>query len=192
MKFLKILAILTISNCGHKLSPIEQKQYQENINKAQNEVSKWIKEHALYPESYESVSFGEYSESFSKRVDEKIPNTETYIIKHTHKILDKDSNMTTFSGYFILEHDYSVNIIEAERSKSIGGAFPPQLQIWMDNFGRPANHQDSLEFEEKQKRFTNKIINELKEGIENGNIYLGDTKDINMLKNITDTLEMKK
>jgi hypothetical protein len=192
MKLLIILTILTIGSCGHRLSPEEEKQYQDNMNKVQNGVSNWIKKQALYPDSYESVSFVEYSESFSKRHDEKIPNTENYVIKHTHKILDKDSILTIFSGYFILEHDYSVNIIETERSNSIGGAFPPQIQVWTDKFGRPENHQDSLEFEQKQKQVTNKFINELKDGLEKGDIYTEDPKDINKLKNIIDTLERKK
>jgi len=192
MKLLTFFTILTISSCGHRLSSEEQQQYQDKINKVQSGVSDWIKKHALYPDSYESISFGEFSESVSIRHDEKIPNTENYVIKHIHKILDKDSNLTTFSGYFILEYDYSVNIIETERSNSIGGAFPPHIQVWTDKFGRPGNQQDSLEIEQKQKQVTNKFINELKDGLKKGDIYTEDPKDMNKLKSIIDTLGKKK
>lgn len=181
-----------MSSCGHRLSPEEQRQYQDNISKVENGISNWIKRHALFPDSYESVSFGEYSESSINRHDEKIPNTEIYVMRHTHRILDKDSILRTFSGYFILEHDYSINIIETERSNSIGGAFPPQIQVWTDRFGRPENHQDSLEFQQKQRQVMNRYINELKDGLKNGDIYTEDSKDMNKLKNVLDSLEMIK
>jgi hypothetical protein len=129
------------------LTKEEQKELEETYMKVENGVSDWIQNHAKYPDSYKSISFSEFSESASKRHDTKIPGSEKYVIKHTHEILDRDSNLVTFSGYFILENDFDINIIEKERSNSIGGAFPPQTEVWINQFGRKLNTQDSLELE---------------------------------------------
>ncbi|MFT5971137.1 MAG: hypothetical protein ACI8ZO_001656 [Flavobacteriales bacterium] len=192
MKLLTYLTLLTIVGCVNVLSPEEKRQYQERYTKAQAGVSDWINKHALYPDSYKSISFGQFSESVSKRHDEKISGTEKYVIKHTHKIFDKDSNSVTFSGYFILENDFDVNIIEVERSNSIGGAFPPQTQVWTDKFARPLNAQDSLELDKKQEKVMDKFIKEMKDGIESGDFHTEDPDGMGKLKNLIDTLEKKK
>ena len=191
-KLLTLLVILTLSTCSHRLSHEEQLQYDARYTKAQNAVSNWIKKHALYPNSYESVAFSEYSESVGTRNDEKNPNTENYVIKHTHKILDKDSNLTTFSGYFILEYNYSVNIIETVRSNSIVGSYPPQTQVWTDKYGRLPNRQDSIDLDKQQEQVTDKILNDLKSGLKKGDIYTEDPKDMDKLKNLLDTLGNRK
>lgn len=181
-----------MSGCVNRQSPEEQQQFEERYTKAQHAVTTWIKKYALYPDSYESVSFSEYSESVTKRHDEEIPNSRNYVIKHTHKLLDKDRNMTTFTGYFILEHDYSINRIEIQRSNSSGGAFPPQTQIWTDKYGRPLNKQDSIDFDNQQKQVRNKIINDLKSGLEKGDVYTENPTDMDKLKGFLDTVEKKK
>ena len=181
-----LILLLTITGCINVLSPEEKQQYQERYTNAQTGISDWIKKRALYPDSYESISFSEFSESVSKRHGEKILGSEKYVIKHTHKILDKDSNLITFSGYFILENNFEVNIIEVERSNSIGGAFPPQTQVWSDQFGRPLNAQDSLELDHKQQEVMDKFIKDTK-----GNLETESQNDMNKLKDLIDTLEKK-
>lgn len=185
------LILMAVPGCGHRLTQEEQKKFENAYNNVQSGVSDWIKKYAMYPGSYQAISFGEFSQSVSKRHNKVIPNTERYIIKHTHNILDKDSNLTTFSGYFILEHDFDVNIIELERSKSMGGAFPPITQVWTDKFGRPLNAKDSLEFEKKQQQVNERFLKEMKDGLAKGDIYTEDANDMEKLKNLIDTLEKK-
>lgn len=192
MKLLTFLLLLVILSCEQQPSPQNQQKYQDNFMKVQSEVSDWIKKHALYPDSYESVSFSEYSESFSKRHDEKIPNTENYVIKHTHTMLGKDSILSTFTGYFILEFDYSVSVIETERSNSFGGAFPPETQIWIEKFGRPENRQDTIELQQKRKQLDAVFFNELKDAYERGDIITENPQDMQVIKNIIDTSKMGK
>jgi hypothetical protein len=192
MKLLMYLTILTVFSCSHQLTEEEQKEFEATHEKVQTGVSDWIKNHALYSDSYESISFSGFSESVSKRHDEKIPGTEKYVIKHTHKIVDKDSNVVTFSGYFILENDFDVNIIELERSNSIGGAFPPQTQVWTNQFGRPLNAQDSLKLDQKQEQVKDKFIKEMKDGLKKGDVYTKDPDDMDKLKNLINTLEQEK
>ena len=139
----------------------------------------------MYPKSYESISFSEFSQSYNSRNGDKIPDSDNYVIKHTHKLLNKDSVMETFSGYFILENDFDVNIIEIERSNSIGGAFPSQTHIWINNFGRPINNQDSLHLGKKGDQFKERIIKEIKTAIDEDNITSGNVEE---LQNIIDSL----
>ncbi|MFN6943310.1 MAG: hypothetical protein ACK4ND_00070 [Cytophagaceae bacterium] len=180
-KLLTLLIILTLSSCGNR---------QERYEKAQNAVSGWIKKYALYPDSYEPVSFGEYSESVSKRHNKKIPNSENYIIKHTHRILDKDSNLTTFSGYFFLEHDYYVSMIETEPGNSISGPFPPRTQVWTDYYRRPMNRQDSIELNQRRERVKKKLINQLKNDLKTGTVHTDDPEGLEMIKELLEQHEV--
>ncbi|MBO0358001.1 hypothetical protein J0X19_08600 [Hymenobacter sp. BT186] len=191
VKISTILIILLINSCKHRLTSEEDKHYQDNIRKSQKGISDWIKNNALYPNSYKPISFSKYSESYTAENDAKIPNTEIYVLKHIHNILDKDSNLTTFSGYFILEHDYSVNIIETTRSNSVGGAFPPETQIWMNKFGRTMTHQDTLELRQKYKDNYERNIKELKHELDEGTVSSEGSINANELKNILDTLNKK-
>jgi len=188
-KLLALVIVLIFGGCVNRLSPEEELQSRENSNQAQRAVTNWIRKYAQYPESYEPVSFSGYSESVSKRKDKKLPDTETYVIKHTHNLLDRDSNMSTFTGYFIMGHDYSVNIIEIERSNSFGGAFPSRTQIWTNKFGRALNRKDSLELEKQRQQVNGKMARDLKGGIESGDLQMDDPNDMDKLRNLLDSLE---
>ncbi len=189
MRLLTLFTLLTLFGCGILVSEEEQKEFDKTHKKVQKGVSDWIKKYAIYPDSYESISFSEFSQSHSSINGEKIPGSESYVIKHTHKAFNKDSNLVTFSGYFILENDFEVNIIEIKRSNSVSGAFPPRTQIWTDQFGRPLNAQDSLEFNKKQQEVKAKLIKDLREGLEKGNFEAENPEDINNLNNLMDTFE---
>jgi len=157
LKILSYLLLLACIGCSNMLTPEEKERYE----KCQEEVSAWIKNYAQYPESYESISFEAYSELVSKQEGVKIHESEVYVLKHVHKILDRDSIMETFTGYFILAHDFSVNIIETSRSNETGRAFPPRVALWMDQFGRPQTAEDCIDLEQKEKNAMARFINEL-------------------------------
>ena len=156
MKIVSYLLLLTCIGCVNIQTPEETERYE----KCQKEVSAWIKDYALYPKSYESISFAAYSELVSEQEGVEIPESEIYVLKHVHKMLDKDSIMDTFTGYFILAHDYSVNIIETNRSKSTGRAFPPRVEVWMDQFGRPQTAEDCIDIEQKESKAMARFIKE--------------------------------
>ncbi len=165
-RLLVYVSLLIIFSCGGQLTEEEKKEFEAANKNVEIEVSDWIKNHAQYPNSYKSVSYSEFSQSVAKRNDEKIPGSEKYVIKHSHNILDKDSNLVTFSGYFILENEFDVNIIELERSNLMGGAFPPQTEIWTEQFGRSLNTQDSLDFLMKKQRVKDKLYKEFIDKLE--------------------------
>ncbi len=189
MRVITILIILTVLGC-RKYIPLEDvPEYQDQINKAKTGVSNWIQKFALYPDSYEPISFSEYAESYTSDDGKKVPNSDNYIIKHSHRIRNKDSNMVIYTGYFLMEYDYFISIIETERSKATGKAFPPKTEIWMNDFGRPLNKQDSLELEVRHKQVYDNFINEMKDGLKEGDIYTEDPKDTEKLRNLLDTLD---
>ncbi len=191
MRAILILLFLTQFGCRKIISLEEMPEYQNKTKQAETEVSNWIKKYALYPDSYESISFTEYSESYSSRGNEKIPNSENYIIKHSHKLLNKDSSMVIFTGYFIMEYDYFISIIEKDRSNATGGAFPPLTSIWTNEFGRPLTNEDSLDLKKRHTQVTDDFIKEIKDGLDNGDIYTEDPNDKEKLRNLLDTLDKK-
>lgn len=189
MRLLIFFMLLTLFSCGYLVTEEEQKEFDKTYKKAQTGVSDWIKKNAVYPDSYESISFSEFSQNHRSIKGDKILGSENYVIKHTHKAFNKDSNLVTFSGYFILENDFEVNIIEIERSNSVGGSFPPQTQVWTDQFGRPLNAQDSLEFNKKQQEVKGRLIKEVREGLDKGDFKSENPEDIKKLKSLIDTFE---
>lgn len=176
------LFISLLYSCASNELPDEVKAIK---SKSENEIKKWIKNHALYPDSYEPKSFSEFSQSYGSRNGDKIPNSDNYVIKHIHQLLNTDSMIETFSGYFILENNFDVNIIEIERSTSIGGAYPPKTKIWLDKFGRPENSDDSLHLEKKESVHKKRIIKEIQISIDEANVKSGNVED---LQNLIDTL----
>jgi hypothetical protein len=178
--------------CGNIMSEEESKAWKDRESKVKLVVSDWIQNHALYPQSYKSESFSEYSEAVTSNKEGVVPNSEVYVIKHTHQILDKDSNMANFSGYFIIEHDYTVCVIEENRSNSIGGGSVIDVQVWTNKFGRAANKQDSIDMENRQRASENEFIDNMKSGLESGNMHSGDPNGLATLKNLIDSLDKKR
>jgi len=165
----------------------EQKQeYREGKLNTERGVSSWIIGQAYYPKSYKSISFSEFQPSFGASNGVKIPNSEDYVIKHTHNIRDKDSNLTEFTGYFILNNEFLVNSIELKRSNSRCCGFPPKTSVWLNKYGRDRNYKDTIEYNELELRVRREVILELKQAIEKG---ITDTARNNRLKKLIDTVE---
>lgn len=191
MRIVLLLIFISLSSCQSYLSAEQEKEYEKRNVAAQKAVTDWIKKYAKYPDSYEAVSFSDYSESFTSVNEKRIPESDSYVIKHSHKMLNKDSVLSTFSGYFIMEYDYFVSIIEKERSSATGKVFPPKTQVWMDVFGREANKQDSLEYKERYAKVTGKLVNELTKGLESGRLKTESPQDAYKLKELLDTLNQE-
>ncbi len=189
MKCFLTIIILTLTSCIYRHSLEERKLFQNNFNNTQSAVTKWIKEHAMYPESYYSVSFEEYSESWEKNGSVKVPNSECYKIKHSHKLLNKDSILETFDGYFIMDNNFVMNTIEIEKSNSFCGAFPPEIRVWTDKFERLLNSQDSMEMKEYEKAKTKRILQDVKEGLIRGQVYSSDSNAVKKLRRYIDSVE---
>ncbi len=120
-------------------------KFNDKEERLKTELSNWIKKYALYPDSYESVSFSGFTHMIQIIDGDTLFDTEKYKIQHVHKLLDRDSIMTTFEGFFVLNYDFSVNMIETERNLSIGGAYPPEINEWIDKHGRDLTSVDSVE-----------------------------------------------
>lgn len=178
--------------CSCRSSSEEHKDFLVNRDKTQKAVSAWIMDHALNPDSYKSISFDEYSESNIDINGVKKKGSECYSILHTHEILDKDSILKSFTGYFVLDNEFIVNRVEEKKSNISGNSFPPETAIWINRFGRPANHQDTVLFHQLQKKFTSRFVNELKEGIDRGSIYTSEGDDMKELETLIDSLERAK
>lgn len=161
----------------------ERKRYRLKKQQTEQAVSAWIKNRALYPDSYEPISFSDFAESFTSKSGVKVIGSETYSIKHSHRIFDVDSNPATFTGYFLLENDFEVNIIEEQRSNSFAGAFPPVVEIWTTRFGRSMNHRDSLDLAKKQKTVQEEFVREMKEMVDH------DSSGNERIQSLIDTVE---
>lgn len=181
--------LLFLSSCGsHILSSEEQKQLIVRQTKCENTVSDYIKKHAQFPESYESLAFSDYMEMHGDRNGVWIPDSEDYVIFHKHKLKDLNGEMKIFSGYFHLTYDYEVDIIETKKSDKIS-AWPPETKIWTSQFGKPLNAQDSLEISQGIEKSTNKTLHDLKESLKNADTKNLNKKNKKLLKSILDTVK---
>lgn len=187
MKYTIYILLLLLLACKTNISNEQFKDSEERRENTEKAVSEWIKKYAKFPDSYEPLSFSDYEESYSSNDKGKIPNSENYKIRHSHKILTKDSVLETYTGYFILEYDYFVSAIENKKSNMIGGAFPPKTEIWTERYGRDLNSIDSLELKKREELQTQKVFNELKEALEKGDVQYDNLEDEELLKKIIDS-----
>lgn len=175
-----IVFVLTIvlSSCGHRMSKKETDDYSARKKLCEEAVARFIKNYAAYPESYVPIDYTEYRESETVNNDGKVPNSEKFSIKHSHKIKARNGDTCVFSGYFKLEHDYFVDIIEDTLSNSIGSAYPPILNAWLDKFGRQLNFQDSAIWKIRAQERRIELFDEINMGLKSGDMYIveGDSE----------------
>jgi hypothetical protein len=184
--------LVFLCNCNTSISTEEYAAYEKRVKIAEQAVSKWIKDNAQYPDSYESLSFTDYQESYTLDGNERVPDSDNYVIYHSHRILNKDSVMKTFSGYFLMEYDYFVSIIELERSNSVSGGSEPRTQVWLNDFGRAYTKEDSLLIEKRSDREVKKIMKELKDGLESGDMETDNPEEAKKLLKFLDSAVDKK
>ncbi len=189
IKYLIFFFLLINSfSCGYNILTDEEIIKNNEIKKEVEEsISSWIIKYALYPKSYQSISFEEFTTSIEQNKDGKIPNSEVYVMKHIHKILDKDSITKEFSGYFILNNSFKITSIENERSNSSGGGSTFDWNVWLSKFGKTLNHEDSVEFKNYEKSQIKKLFKDLKSRLENGDSYI-EGEDVEGAKKIIDSI----
>jgi hypothetical protein len=189
IKYLIFFFLLINSfSCGYNILTDEEIKKNNEIKKEVEEsISSWIIKYALYPKSYQSISFEEFTTSIEQNKEGKITNSEVYVMKHTHKILDKDSIIKEFSGYFILNNGFKITSIENVRSNSNGGGSTLDWNVWLSKFGKTLNHEDSVEFKNYEKSQIKKLFKDLKSGLENGDSYI-EGEDVEGVKNIIDSI----
>ncbi|UOG77404.1 hypothetical protein MTX78_23970 (plasmid) [Hymenobacter tibetensis] len=162
LSFICIIVSATSCENRRKLTVEEQVDVEKRYNKTQEAVSSWILNHALYPKSYEALSFSEYSEPFIMENNEKIPKTQCYRIKHIHHILDTDSSEATYIGYFTLDYKYRVTMVETLKTGAVGGMSLSDIKEWTDKYGKPLSEGDSSLYKEKQQEAKEELIHTLK------------------------------
>ena len=159
-----IYIILSATSCENRrrLTAEEQVDVEKRYNRTQEAVSSWILNHAIYPTSYEPLSFSNYSEPVTMENDEKIPKTQCYRIKHVHNILDKDSSEATYIGYFTLDYKYRVTMIETLETGAFSGMSLSAIKEWTDKYGKPFSMEDSSLYKEQQQEAKEEFIRALK------------------------------
>jgi len=148
-------------------------------------VRNWVKNHSLYPDSYEELIFFDYEMSVGSRDDKKIAGSELYKIGHRFRIRDKDSTLVIVNRYFYLDYDYYVNVI-TKKKEIFQSKYPPDWRAFMDSFGRELYKNDSIKLISKiQKVERKQILDRFKEApfIEAHDIT-NDEDELEVLRNI--------
>lgn len=166
-----VLAFLLIG-CGHRLTPDEASTSEATFATCQQAVKQWIAAHAMYPESYSSISFDKYATGRQLSGDEPLPNSETYELRHTHRLRSLKGDTAVYSGYFILDHAFNVGIVETERSASISAGSDPDWTDWTDLFGRPMTAEDTAAFQERAKKSFREELERVRERMDDGDAYV--------------------
>lgn len=109
-------------------SAIEDHKNQAKYFKINSSIQSYIKENAMFPDSYESNEFLNYS--FSEWEDEK-----SYEVLHKYWIKDNTGKIDMVQDYFILDKYFKVVIIERIRSKVIS-ADRPLTEEWLKAYGK--------------------------------------------------------
>jgi hypothetical protein len=142
----------TIVDVGLTISSITKESYNQiTVRKSQaikkQEIEKKIKEfileYAEFPDSYKPIEFKDFilSSTFDPINNITRENSEGYEILHTYRIKDKQGKETKFSHYFILEYDFSINIIESTRT-DITWVSNPEIELWLEVIGRKLTRKD--------------------------------------------------
>ncbi len=137
----------------------------------QDAVKAWIIEHAMYPETYEAISSDAFATGRKLIGDEPKPNSETYELRHTHRLRTLSGDTITYSGYFILDHAFQVGIVETHRSAASSAGSDPDWKDWTDLFGRPMTAEDTAAYRKHVKRAFREEMERVRERMDEGDAY---------------------
>jgi hypothetical protein len=115
---------------------IEDNQNWSKEPLVKEKVSSFIKDYALYPDTYKPIGFP----FFSTGKDSK--GLLDYSIRHEYQIKNKKNKLVQITSQFVLAPNLSINII-AQDSTAYISSFPPMLSEWLESYGRKLNHKDS-------------------------------------------------
>jgi hypothetical protein len=109
-------------------SAIEHHKNQAKYFKINSSIHSYIKENAMFPDSYESNEFLNYT--FGEWEDKK-----SYEVLHIYMIKDKTGKIDIVQHYFILDKYFKVVIIERIRSNTISTDRPLTIE-WLKAYGK--------------------------------------------------------
>jgi len=167
-----VLFASLLVGCGHRPTPEEAAESNEAFAKCQEAVKHWITTHAMYSESYSPISFDAFGTGRKLNGDEPIPNSETYELRHNHRLRSLKGDTATYSGYFVLDYAFNVGIVETNRSAANSAGSQPDWKDWTDLFGRPMTSKDTAAFQERAKKSFREELERVREHMEDGDAYV--------------------
>lgn len=118
---------------------------QENGNKRpeiESRVSSFIKSYSSYPETYKPISFPYFSMGSDNT------GLTNFNIRHEYQIKNNNGRIVTVTSAFVLDPKLAINVIEQDSSSFIS-TYPPMLEGWFKDYGRPLNPIDSVKLKIK-------------------------------------------
>ena len=93
-------------------------------------------------------------------------------------MLTNQGDTATFSGYFLLDNDFRVSIIEVNGMHAIGVGTYPEWEAWTDLFGRTMTAEDSSEWRSRSNRKFLHEMEQVRDRMNAGDAYVvGASKD---------------
>ena len=183
---------LLLWSCGHRLTPEEISKLNADELRCQTAIKQWITAHAVHPESYEPIVFDQFSMGRTLNGDTPVPGSETYTMHHAHQMLTNTGNPVSFDAYFLLDNEFHVGIIQVGRMSAADVGTYPDWKVWTDLFGRPMTAQDSSEWRSSSNERLLREMEQLKEGLNNGDAYGVGTPQDSAKATIGDVIEALK
>lgn len=161
MRYAAVLLIaFLLCGCGHIVTAEEMKKRDADMAMCRTAIKEWILAHAVHPESYQPVTFDEFSTGLTLNGASPVPGSETFTLHHTHRMLTNKGDTASYSGYFLLDNEFRVGIIESNRTNANEAGTYPEWQAWTDRFGRPMTGLDSSEW---RLRSNGRFLHEMEE-----------------------------
>lgn len=118
----------------------EDKKYRKKVEKV---VKDFIRAYALYPKSYESLGYEDFRIMgvVDMETGEKYKGDESSSILHRYRLKNVNGTYEEVIHVFKLNGQLQITIIEEEWSNTVM-AYPPQIDEWLQTFGRELNDKD--------------------------------------------------
>lgn len=133
-----------ISSIAYEMYAMIEKKKQDEITHARVEekLNLFISTYALYPESYIPISFtGHHDYAVYSGASVEKEFSVAHVVVHNYKLKTSLGELVTVNQVFKLNLDFLVLMIETVESGTIS-YWPPQLDLWLNQFGRSLTEQD--------------------------------------------------
>lgn len=140
MRYLLYFALLILTACGQPRDAPDE-QYNEDLAKTEAAVSLWIRESAMYPESYVSGSFENFEGSEPSVEDAESPTSLAYYkVDHVHQVKDRFGDLQTVNMSFVLDQRYEIMAIMDPTKPTLRA----NANLWIHQFGKRSEYETWL------------------------------------------------
>jgi hypothetical protein len=142
--------VIFMGACSNHATNSLTKEKTETQSKCYFAIESWIRNHALYPDSYKPLKYESIMQIRTYQNSIEIIPLRKYRVEHTFELNDTSQRVLLATMDFELQPDFFIDHIHYKTKDLISlqtRQYPPLYDDWLLQFGKPLTSLDSIEWQ---------------------------------------------